>query len=116
MLPAPDSSPARSAEFLLSPELEPSVYPFNYHSAPFSSAPSIQNLVPSLSYQGITGSLDTVFSSGLQLELLTSSSGDSNYSAPGLGPDEIFTSDLELIEDDSGDNYGNINQLSQQRP
>ena len=143
MLPAPDSPPARSAEVLLSPELEPSVSPFNHHSAPFSSAPSIQNLVPYLSDQGITGSLDTVFSSGLQLELLTVSSGDSNHSVPGLGPDdisipglgpddnsipglgpddnsipglgpdEISTSDLELIEDDSDDNQSNINQLSQ---
>ena len=123
MLPAPDSPPARSAEVLLSPELELSVSPFNHHSVSFSSAPSIQNLVPSLSNQGITSSLDTVFCSSLQLELLTGSSEDSNHSVPGLGPDdnsipvlgpdEISTSDLELIDDDSDDNQSNINQLSQ---
>ena len=126
MLPVPDSPPARSAEVVLSPELEPSISPFNHHSAPFSSAFSIQNLVPSSSEHEIIGSLDTVFS-GLGLELLTSSAGDSNSavsnsvpglglndnSIPGLGPDEISTSDLELIENDSADNDSIINQPSQ---
>ena len=124
LLPVPDSPPARSAEVVLSPELEPSVSPFNL---PFSSALSIQNMVLSSSDHEITGSLDTVFSSGLELQLLTSSAGDSNSSVsnsgpglgpddnffPGLGPDEISTSDLELIENDSGDNYSIINQYSQ---
>ena len=101
MLPVPDSPPARSAEVVLSPELEPSISPFNHHSAPFSSALSIQNLVPSSSEHEIIGSLDTVFS-GLGLELLTSSAGDGNSavsnsvpglglndnSIPGLGPDD----------------------------
>jgi len=137
LLPVPDSPPGRSAEVVLSPELDPSAYLFNHHSVPFSSALSIQNLAPSSSDHEIPGSLDTVFSSGLELELLTSSAGDSNSSVshsvpalgpdvnsipgmgpdvnsiPGLGPDRISTSDLELIENDSGDNDSIINQPSQ---
>ena len=93
LLPVPDSPPARSAEVVLSPELEPSASPLDHHPVPFSSALSIQNLVPSSSDHEITGSLDTAFFSGLELELLTSAAGDSNSfvsnSVPGLGPDNI---------------------------
>ena len=89
MLPVPDSPPARSSEVVLSPELEPSASPFDHHSAPFSNALSIHNLVPSSSDHEITGSLDTAFFSGLELELLTSSAEDFvSHSVPGLGPDD----------------------------
>ena len=137
MLPAPDSPPARSSEVVLSPELEPSASPFNHHSVPFSSGLSVQNLVPSSSDHKITGILNTAFFSGLELELLTSSAGDSNSSVsnsvpglgpddtsvsglgpddssiPGLGADRMSTSDLELNENEFCDNESIINQPSQ---